>query len=577
MIILGLNLQHADSSVCLIKDGKILHSLEEERFKRIKHYSGFPNESIDKILTYSKISIKEVDYITTNKSSLYNFIPKVKFNLSNINRLNFIINYLKDKNFQKKNLINQLSKFGNLSKLKKIIDVPHHLSHISYSYFMSGFEDCFGLTIDGSGDFSTSESFEIKGGKIKNIGKILFPNSLGIYYQAFTQFLGFRRYGDEYKVMALASYGKPRFENEIRKIFEIDENANFKLKLNFFKHHKIGFNLFNETGYPIFDDLFTKELESLLGVSTRYKDQAIEEVHYDIATSMQNVFEKIVFDKINFLQQKTKYKSACFSGGCFFNSKMAGKIKHNTDLENIYIGPNPGDAGGAIGSALYINNKYSKNFTKGIKDKISYAIPYNQNSLESVLKKYDNQIIVEEAKNENKLVDIASEFLKNNKIIAWFQASSEWGPRALGFRSILANPSKKSAVDEINIKLKKRENFRPFAPSICEDDFNEYFEDNFDCAFMNYVVRVKEDIRSKIPAVVHVDGTSRAHSVKKNDNKLFYELIKSFKKKTGVSCLLNTSFNIDEPICETPENAISTFLRSNLDYLILENKVISKK
>ena len=409
------------------------------------------------------------------------------------------------------------------------------------------------------------------------LDKILFPNSLGIFYQAFTQFLGFRRYGDEYKVMALASYGKPKFKAKIREMIEIDSQFNFKLNLKYFKHNKIGFNLFNATGYPIFNDLFTREIEKKLDISTRYKNQELKDTHYDIAASLQSIFEETVFDKINFIKKKTNLNKACFSGGCFFNSKMAGKIKENTDLEDIYIGANPGDAGGAVGSALYLSNKLSKNFSSLKKDKISYGFNYDELSTNEILKKYDDLITVEIAENNDELVDKTSELLKFNKIIAWFQSGSEWGPRALGFRSILANPAVKEVVEEINLRLKKRENFRPFAPSICSDDYSEYFEDNYDCSFMNYVVKVKDNAKNKVPAIVHVDGTSRAHSVSVNDNKLFYDLIKSFKNKTGIYCLLNTSFNIDEPICETPEDAISTFLRSNLEYLIIDKNILTKK
>ena len=355
MLILGLNLFHADSSAALIEDGKIIFSLEEERYKRIKHFSGFPSTSIQKILNNANISIEDIDYITTNKSSLYNFYEKIKFNLLNFHFDSFL-SYIKDKSDRNKDILKELNKFGKLSNLKKIVDIPHHFSHISYTYFLSNFTDAFGLTIDGSGDFSTSESYKINSGNIDLIDKVVFPNSLGIFYQAFTQFLGFRRYGDEYKVMSLASYGKPKYKKEIYEMISIDNKYNFKLKLKFFKHHKIGFNLFNQTGYPIFKDLFTKEIEKQLGISSRYKNEELKEKHADIAASVQEVFEEIIYNKINFLHKKTKIDYACFSGGCFFNSKMAGKIKYNTGLKDIYIGPNPVVACGAVGSALYLSN-----------------------------------------------------------------------------------------------------------------------------------------------------------------------------------------------------------------------------
>ncbi len=576
MLILGLNLFHADSSAALIKDGKIIISLEEERFSRIKHYSGFPVKSIDKILINSKIKIEDIDYITTNKSSFYNFSEKVKFNLLNF-RFSSLIEYLKDKKLRNTDIRQELRQFGELKKLKKILDIPHHLSHISYSYFLSGFKDCMGLTIDGSGDFSTSESYKINSGNINLIDKIVFPNSLGIFYQAFTQYLGFRRYGDEYKVMSLASYGKPKYEKQIEEILIIDKQFNFKLNLKFFQHHKIGFNLFNETGYPIFNDLFTEEIEKKLNIPTRYKNEDLKDEHADIAASVQSIFEKIIFNKINYLHKETNIDKACFSGGCFFNSKMAGKIKYNTALKDIYIGSNPGDAGGAVGSALYLSNKLENNQNYTNRDKISYSFSYDGQDENKSLNKFQNKIIINRFKNNEELIDSASDLLKLNKIISWFQSGSEWGPRALGNRSILANPTKKNVIDEINLVLKKRENFRPFAPSICEDDYSKYFEENYDCSYMNYVVKVKDHIKNKIPAVVHIDGTSRAHSVFKKDNEIFYNLLKSFKNKTGIFCLLNTSFNIDEPICESVDDALNTFIKSNLEYLFLNKNLITKK
>tara|TARA_A100000164_G_C21929841_1_gene785007 strand:- start:1935 stop:3242 length:1308 start_codon:yes stop_codon:yes gene_type:complete len=434
-----------------------------------------------------------------------------------------------------------------------------------------------GLTIDGSGDFSTSESYKINSGNINLIDKIVFPNSLGIFYQAFTQYLGFRRYGDEYKVMSLASYGKPKYEKQIEEILIIDKQFNFKLNLKFFQHHKIGFNLFNETGYPIFNDLFTEEIEKKLNIPTRYKNEDLKDEHADIAASVQSIFEKIIFNKINYLHKETNIDKACFSGGCFFNSKMAGKIKYNTALKDIYIGSNPGDAGGAVGSALYLSNKLENNQNYTNRDKISYSFSYDGQDENKSLNKFQNKIIINRFKNNEELIDSASDLLKLNKIISWFQSGSEWGPRALGNRSILANPTKKNVIDEINLVLKKRENFRPFAPSICEDDYSKYFEENYDCSYMNYVVKVKDHIKNKIPAVVHIDGTSRAHSVFKKDNEIFYNLLKSFKNKTGIFCLLNTSFNIDEPICESVDDALNTFIKSNLEYLFLNKNLITKK
>ncbi len=576
MNILGLNISHSNSSAALVSNGIIKNCFEEERFSRIKNFSGFPEKSIISILDQNSFKLDDIDFFTVNKSINYNILKKFLFYIKRPSKYLTHIKLLNNM-LLNNNLKDELEKINFDIDSNKVIQVPHHISHISSSYFLSGFEDSFGLTVDGSGDFSTSESYLINKGKIQTIEKNYFPHSLGIFYQTFTQFLGFRKYGDEYKVMALSSFGNPTYENKIKEIVFLNNNNSIKLNLKYFKHQYIGFSPYNITGYPIFDNFYSEDLSPYLKIKPRYKNDEITQVHYDLACSVQKVFEDIIIKKINYLKKVTKLTRACFSGGCFFNSKMAGKIKERTNLEDIYIGSNPGDAGGSVGSAIYISNKLLKKKNFFEQDKISYGIKYDEAIEKKILTKFQNLIITKKFEDINDIIDFTSDLLKMNKIVAWFQSGSEWGPRALGFRSIIANPTKKSVIQEINLSLKKRESFRPFAPSICDDDYNKYFEKNFSCNYMNYVVKVKDEIKNKIPAVVHVDGSSRAHTVREKDNQIFYKLIKSFKNKTGICCILNTSLNINEPICETIEDALKTFLNSNLEYLIINKNLITKK
>ena len=577
MIILGLNIFHADTSAALIVNGKLISAIEEERFTKIKHFSGLPINAIQHCLNSSDINISEIDIIAVNYNSKYNFFQKALYSLKNFNFsiFNKIIS-LKKKN----NIKNILEETLNKKISAKIVNVPHHIAHISSSYFISGLDDAIGLTVDGSGDFSTSESFILENNSVKGIEKVFYPHSLGIFYQTFTQFLGFQNYGDEYKVMGLSSYGNPKYINRVKKVISYDNCGNFKLNLKYFNHHKNIMNFNSDDGLPIFSNFFNHKFIELFG-SQRSLNHKIEEYHKDLASSVQKIFEEIIILKILYLHKKYKKKNLVLSGGCFFNSILNGKI-HDLELfDNIFISPFPGDMGGGLGAALYLI-KDRKHFKNRPLETPYLGTNYSNDYIEKEVIKEKNlensdTINFEYYKNFSEITSLIAKKIFENKLVAWFQDKSEFGPRALGNRSLLANPINKKIKEIINEKIKKRENFRPFAPIVLEESYKDYFYQKFPSPYMEFVFKAKDKAKNEIPGVVHVDGTSRVQTVNKNQNHKLYGLLIEFKKLTNVPVLLNTSLNINEPINNDPLTAYETFTKSNIDILVMQNYVFTKK
>ena len=576
MIILGLNINHADTSACIIVNGKIEAAIEEERFTRIKHFAGFPYNSIEFCLKHTNKKLSDVDYITLNFSPYSNFKQKMLYSIKNIlsiSTLKKIYNF-KNKLFNQ----NQLNKFLKLHDFKgKIINVEHHKSHIASSYYNSKFNKSAGLTIDGFGDFCSTQSFLCNNNKIQNLKKVHFPHSLGILYQTITQFLGFKNYGDEYKVMGLAPYGDPVFMDDFNKLIKYDKNKLFELNLNFFSHHtnpNFSYNFFD--GKPIFPNLYSSKITELLG-DERKPNSDLNKRHFDIACSLQKTFEKILILILNDLYSETKVENLCLAGGCALNSKFNGIIKKNTSFKNIFIQPNAGDAGGSLGSATYyLKNNYKNELSIESNCYLgsSFTNEYIEKNLIEINKKNKNYSY-RKLKDVDLYAEVANR-ISEGQIAGWFRGRCEWGPRALGNRSILADPRNPNMKEILNKKIKFRENFRPFAPSILFEEKEKFFELNYHSPFMLNVVNVKIDVKEKIPAVVHVDNTCRVQTVKKDENPHFYNLISQFYSKTDVPILLNTSFNENEPIVQNPDEAYQCFIRTKMDFLVLENWIISR-
>ena len=468
---------------------------------------------------------------------------------------------------------------GELKKNCKLFEADHHKSHVASAYFDSPFKDAVNLSIDGFGDFASLSWGLTKDQNIIIDKKILFPHSLGIFYEAFTQLLGFKNFGDEYKIMGLSSYGKPSEISKVRKIIDIKKNGEFSLNLNYFNHYKKSNNYSWNNCSPKSPILFNKKIFEVF--DQKELDKNISEYHENIACSVQKIYEEVFFDILDHIYKKYQIRNLTLSGGCAQNSLANGKITDNSQFENIFVASNPGDAGGAIGSA-YLSYY---NFFREKPKKVSAYLgnEYSETSISIHIKKHEEVIKQKNCstysfKTEEEVLKFTAKQISLGNIVGWFQGKMEWGPRALGNRSILADPRNKNIKEIINLKIKRRENFRPFAPSILFEDANEWFE-NFsgEEPFMSRVFKFKDDKVKLVPSVVHLDGTGRLQTVKKDDNLLFYKLIETFKSLTGVPVLLNTSFNENEPIVNKPEQAIDCFLRTKMDLLVMGRKIIYRK
>lgn len=572
-IILGINAYHADSSACIIVNNKIIAAVEEERINRIKHYSGFPIESIKECIQIANIDDSQITDIAFNTRPLSNIIHKSLFFLKNLN--------LKNQNsinrFKKKlNIKTYLTKNFNFKKKIKIHYIEHHLAHIASAYYPSKYKDAVGLSIDGSGDFVSLAIAECYKQKIEIKKKIFFPNSLGIFYHAMTQFLGFKNYGDEYKIMGMAAYGKPIYFDKIKNtLFKIDKNNNFELNLDYFNHQKNDFKYIADENLFI-DDIFNKNLLKLFEEDMK-KTQDIENFKKDFACSVQKTYEYFFVNILEKINNDKFSKNLIFAGGCALNSS-ANKILTNDKkyFENVYIPFAPGDNGGAIGAAMVVLAKAGYNLDNGKSPYLGkkFSNEYVQNAINS--KTYATKTKSEFIEDESKLLEITAKLITEGKVIGWFQDKMEFGPRALGNRSILADPRNPNMKNIINMKIKRRESFRPFAPSVLEEFQTDWFDDSFLNPYMSSLAFVKKEKRELIPAVTHIDGTGRLQSVNFETNPKFASLINTFYKITNVPILLNTSFNENEPIVMKPEEAIDCLLRTDMDAVIINNFLIKK-
>tara|TARA_B100000963_G_scaffold251115_1_gene220014 strand:- start:15922 stop:17661 length:1740 start_codon:yes stop_codon:yes gene_type:complete len=579
MIILGINAFHPDSSACIVKDGKILAAIEEERIVRLKHWAGFPKESIKTCLNIAGITINEVDKIAINRDQKAHQYEKILFTLKNRPSLSNIYNRIqnrKDVGSVDKLIANLFDVDVDLIS-NKIVPVEHHFAHLTSTFFTSPFEESVILSIDGFGDFlSTMWGFG-KGNNVEVDDYVTFPHSLGMLYQAITQYLGFANYGDEYKVMGMAAYGEPKFIDEIKQLIKPVENGKFELNIDYFNHPIEGVSMEFDGGYPTIGNVFSKKMINLLG-DQRSKEDPVEQKHKDIACSLQKVYEETLIHILKHLNKKYPHtKKLCLAGGCAQNSLANGKITSLTDFDSVWIQPAAGDAGGALGAALAVSNQ-ELNEKRHIMHSPSLGQSFSNNEIQKVLNNYNleefNYIFIEE---NEQLVDKISELLIDGNVIGFFHGAYEWGPRALGNRSIIVDPRIADMKGLLNEKIKKRESFRPFAPSVLREHVSEWFEKDEDVPFMTHVFNIKNDKKSIIPAVTHEDGTGRLQSVTKDFNLRYYEIINDFFLKTGVPMILNTSFNENEPIVSTPKEALECFLRTNMDVIVLENHIILRK
>jgi len=581
-IILGINAYHGDSSACLLQDGKLIAAAEEERFKRIKHWAGFPADAIKFCLKDSKLSLEDLDYIAINSNPKAQLFKKIKYTIRHRPETKFLLDRLKNKKNRMSIEKELLNIFPDNSFSGNIQYIEHHLCHLASSYLVSPFKSSVAISVDGFGDFSSTAWGICHDDKIKIENRVFFPDSLGIFYQAMTQFLGFPHYGDEYKVMGMAAYGEPKFLDKMQELVFCHQDGTYQLNLEYFLHHNTNVDYQWVGGAPTVGNLFNvKKLEQLLGFSVREKNEELGQNHFDLAHSVQLMYEEAFFNMLQVSYSKYGNDQLSLAGGCAMNSLANGKIFRNSPYKKVYIQSAAGDAGGAIGAALIVASQNSETEERFHMDHAYYGPSFDDGYHQQLLKAKANELdkklfLIEKIENNDELCKKTAEAISKGLVIGWFQGKMEWGPRALGNRSILCDPRRTNIREILNLKIKRRESFRPFAPSILIDDVASWFEENHEVPFMMQVFKIIEDKRELIPAVTHTDGTGRLHTVKKESNPLYYRLINEFKRITGVPMILNTSFNENEPVVCRPEEALETFLRTKIDLLILGHWKITR-
>jgi carbamoyltransferase len=580
MIILGLNAFHADSSAALVRDGVLIAAAEEERFRRIKHWAGFPSEAIGYCLRQAGVGLDQVDHIAINQDSRAHVIRKLKYIVSQRPDIRLIIDRIKNRQARKSMSELLENQFSGKTFQGRVHDIEHHLAHLFSAFHVSPFDEAIVVSIDGFGDFSSTAWGVGRGGDLPVEGRIYFPHSLGIFYQALTQYLGFPHYGDEYKVMGLAPYGKPNYLTAMHEIVHLMPDGSFRLNLAYFVHHRSKVTYQWTGGVPEVGDLFSTDLEMLLGPRRKSTDP-IEDRHRDIARSAQAMYEEAFFHLIQFLHRRHRVTNLALAGGCAMNSVANGKVRRMSDIQHVYVQAAAGDAGGAIGSAFVVWHKLggARSF---VMDHAYWGPEFGPDVIASLLAENKAQLIearctVEEIRNTSDLYRRTAAHIADGKIVGWFQGRMEWGPRALGNRSILCDPRRADMKEILNAKIKRRESFRPFAPSILEEAVSDWFEETDAVPFMMQVFQIREEKRSLIPAVTHVDGSGRLQTVSKNTNRRYHRLIDTFRELSGVPMLLNTSFNENEPVVCKPQEALDCFLRTKMDVLVIGDTMLTRQ
>ena len=578
--ILGINAYHADASACILKNNTLEFAVEEERLNRIKHWAGFPALSIQACLEATNLELTDIDFIAFNSNPYANLHKKIFWVLKNQPTINFIQSRLKNTQTRLNALSDFESKFPGHEVKSKFVKIEHHRAHLASAYYASGFDEACVLSVDGFGDFSSAAWGLAQNNTIDICDFVHYPHSLGIFYQALTQYLGFKHYGDEYKVMGMAAYGNPVYVEALQQLCVYQRDGQYRLELEYFLHHSAQSSYGFESGTPHCSDFYSDHLISLLGPS-RHQDEPIEQKHKDIACSAQVVYERAFFSLCNRLYDKYKVDNLALSGGCAMNSLANGKIASESPFKNIYIQAAAGDAGGAIGAAYCVAMQQNAPREKLRMPHAYWGPRYSNSQYKQFISEYeaalhDENCLLSEVCDTDELCNQVAQAISAGQVIGWFQGALEWGPRALGNRSILADPRRSDIQEILNLKIKRRESFRPFAPSVLKEEVGQWFERDEDVPFMTQVFMIKEGKRTLIPAVTHVDGSGRLQTVSQSSNPMYHSLIEKFFHLTGIPMLLNTSFNENEPIVCHPRQAIDCFLRTKMDCLVLGHYLIKR-
>jgi carbamoyltransferase len=574
MNILGINAYHGDASACLIQNGELVAAVEEERFNRVKHWAGFPVESIRYCLKFGGISAANLDHVAVSFNPKANLNRKLLFTFEQRPALSSLID-----RFKKQSKSSSFKQQLAAACYCQLEDIPapvhkleHHTTHLASTFFVSPFEKAAILSVDGMGDFVSTLSAGGKSNHLEYFSRTYYPHSIGYLYNAITLYLGFPAYGDEYKVMGLAPYGEPEYLEAFRRII-YPQGDGFELNLDYFTHHEQGIAMKWESGVPKVEPFHNQQLEKLLGTA-RQPNAEITTKHQNIAASVQAVTEEIIFHVLNRLSDRFKSDNLCLAGGVAMNSVTNGKITQNTPFKNVYIPVGAADNGTSIGAAFFVWHQILKQPRQFVLNHAYWGCEFSDQEYLLALQSYNLQPLHLEPE---ALLHQVVDALCAGKVVGWFQGRMEFAARALGNRSLLADPRRVDMRDIINLKIKFREKFRPFAPSILEERVGEYFEIDTPVPFMEKVLQVRPEKRAQIPAVTHVDGTGRLQSVSRHTNPLYWELINTFAQRTGVPLILNTSLNENEPIVRTPSEAILCFLRTHMDVLVLGSYYIERK
>jgi carbamoyltransferase len=580
MHILGINAYHGDASAAIISDGRLIAAAEEERFNRVKHCAGFPFQAVRFCMQEAGLRPEDLTHIAIARDTRANLDKKLLYSL-------------KIPQMALRRLAPQ-GKFATIREdvahalgvapeqiLAEVNRVEHHKAHLASSFYVSGFDEAALLSVDGLGDFASTMWGVGRGTGMTIGGSIAFPHSLGFFYTAITQYLGFWKYGDEFKVMGLASYGAPEFTDEFARIVRLDKQngkPRFELGLEYFIHHKVGSQITWEEGSPVIGKLFSDHLEQRLGPA-RESGAPVEHRHFNIASSLQARLETSLLAVLNKIHELYGVKKLCMAGGVAYNCVANGRIFDRTPFEEVYIQPAAGDAGLSIGAAFYVYHQVLGQ-PRSFEMKHAYWGPQFNDA--QVRQAIDEMGVAGKGARIHALAEgqIAAETaqrIAEGKIVGWYQGRLEFGPRALGNRSIVVDPRRAEMKDILNSRIKHRESFRPFAPSILEERTGEYFEHSQPSPFMLMAYRVRPEKRSIIPAPTHVDGTGRLQTVNAEQNPRYWELIREFEKLTQVPVILNTSFNDNEPVVCRPQEAIDCFLRTKMDVLAMGNYLIEKE
>jgi carbamoyltransferase len=581
MIILGLNAFHGDSSAALVRDGVLVAAAEEERFRRVKHWAGFPSQAIAYCLRQAGLQLGDVQHIAVNQDSRANLLRKIGYLVSHPPELGLVLDRLRNRRSREKVPELLAKAFSGRRFTGAFHNIEHHLAHLSSAFHVSPFERAVVVSIDGFGDFSSAAWGVGSGRDISAERRVHFPHSLGIFYQGLTQYLGFPHYGDEYKVMGLAPYGKPVHMDAMRKIVRLVPDGSFALDLIYFIHHRTRVPYEWTNGSPEMGDLYdVAALENLLG-PRRKPDDPLEDRHRDIARSVQAMYEEAFFHLIQNAQRTYGLTDLALAGGCAMNSVANGKVRRVTPFRRVYVQAAAGDAGGAIGAAFAVWHKLggARSF---VMDHAYWGPEFGPGDIAGLVSGHRAEIAragctVQELSDESALCRLTASAIAEGRVVGWFQGRMEWGPRALGNRSILCDPRRGDMKAVLNAKIKRRESFRPFAPSVLEEAVADWFEENDAVPFMMQVFQIREAKRNLIPAVTHVDGSGRLQTVSRRTNPRYHRLIETFRDLTNVPMVLNTSFNENEPVVCAPKEALDCFLRTRMDMLVLGETVLFRQ